>query len=115
MPGAGSIVSAVATAAGQRPVSIGKPSQVLAEALAQVTGIPAEQTMFVGDRVSTDIAMAHAAGMVSVLVLTGVARDGDAHNALADYVIRDLSQLSGFSDELTGCKESPTIPERLET
>lgn len=115
MPGAGSIVSAVATAAGQRPISIGKPSQVLAEALAQMTGIPAKQTMFIGDRVSTDIAMAHAAGMVSVLVLTGVARDGDAHNALADYVIRDLSQLSGLLDELTGCKEASTIPERLET
>jgi 4-nitrophenyl phosphatase len=102
MPGAGSIVAAVATAAQANPVLIGKPSPVMAQALADLTGIPSQETMFVGDRVSTDIAMGHAAGMVTVLVLTGVTGGNDSRNSLADYVIRDLSELPALLGYLRG-------------
>lgn len=95
VPGSGAIVAAVAAAAQAEPFLIGKPSQTLAEALAEATGISAAETVFVGDRVSTDIAMGHQAGMVTVLVLTGVAKLGDPRNSLADYVIKDLTELSG--------------------
>ena len=40
-PGAGAIVAAVATAAEQEPVLLGKPGLALAEVLAAVTGVPA--------------------------------------------------------------------------
>ena len=72
VPGAGSIVAAVATAAETEPVVMGKPGLGLAEVLALTTGIPAEQTIFVGDRISTDVVMGEEAGMITVLVLTGV-------------------------------------------
>lgn len=101
LPGAGAVVAAVATAARQEPVLIGKPSPWLAESLAEWSGIPVSETLFVGDRVSTDIAMGHATGMVTVLVLTGVARAGDAANALADYVIANLGELDRVLDDLT--------------
>lgn len=70
--GAGAIVAAVATATGIPPVLMGKPGLALAEVLAASTAIPAEETLFVGDRLSTDIVMGEAAGMTTVLVMTGV-------------------------------------------
>lgn len=100
MPGAGAIVAAVATAARKEPVLIGKPSQTLAEVLVEVTGVSAGETVFVGDRVSTDIAMGHAAGMATVLVLTGVGEAGDPRNSLADFVISDLAGLATVLDTL---------------
>jgi 4-nitrophenyl phosphatase len=56
LPGAGSLVAAVSAAAEREPVLVGKPSMTLAETLAAVTGVPAAETLFVGDRLSTDIA-----------------------------------------------------------
>jgi ribonucleotide monophosphatase NagD (HAD superfamily) len=49
----------------------------------------------VGDRLTTDMAMADAAGMVGVLVLSGVATTAElAHSAIRPrYVIEDLTQL----------------------
>jgi ribonucleotide monophosphatase NagD (HAD superfamily) len=100
VPGAGAIVAAVVTAAQTEPVLIGKPSQALAEALAEASGIGAAETLFVGDRVSTDIVMGHAAGMVTVLVLTGVTTAAAPKSTPADYIIQDLSELSAILDGL---------------
>ena len=49
----------------------------------------------VGDRLTTDMAMADAAGMVGVLVLSGVATPAElAHSSIRPrYVIEDLTQL----------------------
>ena len=56
---------------------MGKPETALAEALASVTGVPAARTLFVGDRLETDIDMAIAAGMISAMVLTGISTEDD--------------------------------------
>ncbi len=119
VPGAGAIVAAVATAAQTEPILMGKPGLALAEALAAVTGISASQTLFVGDKLSTDIAMGRAAGMVTALVLTGVTSPADLERAraearvggpessprverppLPDYVLNDLGELSALLDRL---------------
>ncbi len=100
VPGSGAIVAAVATAAQTEPVLIGKPSTALAKALEEASGVSPADTVFVGDRVSTDIVMGHEAGMVTVLVLTGVSRVGDPGNSLADYVIKDLTELAGVLERL---------------
>jgi len=109
LPGSGSIVAAVAAAAGAEPVVMGKPGLALAEVLASVTGVPAAQTLFVGDRLSTDIAMGRAAGMVTLLVMTGVTDEDDLRAAagderlehvLPDHVLPDLGGLPGLLDEL---------------
>jgi 4-nitrophenyl phosphatase len=113
VPGAGAIVAAVATAAGREPVFMGKPGLALAETLKAITGIPSSQTLFVGDRLSTDIAMGRAAGMVTALVMTGVTSVADLEtarakgaagraggNALPDYVLVDLSELPALLDRL---------------
>ncbi|MCL5735716.1 MAG: HAD-IIA family hydrolase [Actinobacteria bacterium] len=105
IPGAGAVVAAVATAAQAEPVLIGKPSSVMAGVLAEESGIAPAETIFVGDRVSTDIVMGHAAGMTTVLVLTGVTQGTDPRISLADFVIRDLTELPGILDELAGSGE----------
>jgi HAD superfamily hydrolase (TIGR01450 family) len=72
-PGNGSLVAAVATAAGRGPdVVAGKPESPLYELCAQRLGITVDRVLAVGDRLDTDIAGAVAAGMSSLLVLTGV-------------------------------------------
>jgi 4-nitrophenyl phosphatase len=107
LPGAGSVVAAVATAAQKQPVFMGKPGLALAEVLATVTGVPAGQTLFIGDRVSTDIVMGRRAGMITALVLTGVTDAADLERAriegdedLPDCVLATLADLPALLDLL---------------
>ena len=79
---------------------MGKPGLALAETLAAITGVPPSQTLFIGDRMSTDIAMGREAGMITALVLTGVtsAADLERHRSegrgpLPDHVLTDLGGL----------------------
>ncbi len=108
LPGAGSVVAAVATAAEKEPVFMGKPGLGLAEVLAAVTGVPAAQTLFIGDRMSTDIGMGRRAGMITALVLTGVTSSADLEHArakrsadLPDHVLVTLAGLPALLEELT--------------
>jgi 4-nitrophenyl phosphatase len=70
LPGAGAIVAAVATAAGATPEVAGKPSPAMAELVRHRLG---ERGMVVGDRPSTDGALAEQLGWPFALVLSGVA------------------------------------------
>jgi glycerol-1-phosphatase len=75
-PGAGAIVSAVATAAGRDPVSCGKPSDLFG---ALVRDRIVDGTVWmVGDRLDTDIGLAIRNGWRSILVLTGVTSEGES-------------------------------------
>ncbi len=107
LPGAGSLVAAVSAAAESEPVVVGKPSMTLAETLAAITEVPAAETLFVGDRLSTDIAMAKAAGMMAALTLTGVTTNEDLWRAeitgewvLPDHVLDSLADLPGLLDQM---------------
>ena len=104
-PGAGAVVAAVAAAAEKEPILMGKPAPALEESLAAVTGIPAAQTLFVGDRLGTDILMGSNAGMVTALVLTGITTESDLKEAeaagktpLPDHVLGDLRELPALLD-----------------
>lgn len=97
-PGNGTLVAAVATATGTEPeVVVGKPHPPLYLMGTESLGVEARRTVAVGDRLETDIAGAAAAGMESILVLTGVHGLRDA--ALADpdtkptYVVAHLGEL----------------------
>lgn len=71
-PGNGTLVSAVHTAVGRLAVVAGKPERpIFDEAVAR---FDAHKALFLGDRLDTDIAGAQAAGLESVLVLTGIDR-----------------------------------------
>jgi hypothetical protein len=89
-------VSAVHTAAGRLPLVAGKPEVAIFEEA--VARFGAQNPLFIGDRLDTDILGANRAGIASVLVLTGV--DGAKQLLAADadsrptYILRDLRQLA---------------------
>ncbi len=69
-PGNGTLVAAVRAATGAEPLVAGKPfPPLMSYAIAQCG---AERPLVVGDRLDTDIEGAHALGLPSLLVLTGV-------------------------------------------
>jgi HAD superfamily hydrolase (TIGR01450 family) len=92
-PGTGSIVAAVETASGRRAEFAGKPERHLFEmALAAIGG---GRLAMVGDRVSSDIAGGRAAGLGTVLVLSGTSgrEDAEAADPAPDHVLDDLAGL----------------------
>lgn len=95
LPGNGALVAAVAVATGGRPLSAGKPERALYDEAVRRTR--AERPLVVGDRLDTDIAGAVAAGIDSLLVLSGVAQPEDMltapPRARPSFVAADLSGL----------------------
>lgn len=96
--GAGSMVAAVAVAAGREPdLVIGKPQPLLFEAAAELAGVPVAQAVVIGDGLLTDIRAAIAVGARSILMLTGVTTAADLERAPADArptaVARDAAAL----------------------
>jgi 4-nitrophenyl phosphatase len=73
LPGAGSIVAAVATATGVSPEIIGKPEPAMFRAILEASGVPAGEAVVIGDNPDADVVGAHRAGCAAILVLTGVA------------------------------------------
>lgn len=96
-PGNGSLVAAVAAAAGRDPdVVIGKPEPGLLREAVQRTG--AVRPIMVGDRLDTDVAAGSRAGIPTLLVLTGICSATDAASAQGeqrpDFVAEDLTCLT---------------------
>lgn len=69
-PGNGALVNAVAMATKHRPVVAGKPEPVMFHQAA--ASLHAQSPVVVGDRLDTDIRGGNAAGIPTVLVLTGI-------------------------------------------
>jgi HAD superfamily hydrolase (TIGR01450 family) len=93
-PGTGSILAAVETASGKTAVIGGKPERHLFDlARAQLGG--AERVAMIGDRVSSDIAGGRAAGLATILVLSGTTDEAEAAAAdpAPDHVVADLAAL----------------------
>ena len=72
LPGAGSIVAAITTGAGREPIVTGKPNPFIVELALERMGVKARSALLVGDRLDTDIVAGLAAGVDTLLVLTGV-------------------------------------------
>jgi glycerol 3-phosphatase-2 len=75
VPGNGAAVAAVSMAVGVRPEVAGKPYRPLLDET--IERLQASRPIFVGDRLDTDVAGARAAGVDSMLVLTGSHRGRD--------------------------------------
>lgn len=94
-PGNGTLVSAVHTAVGRLATVAGKPERpIFDEAVAR---FGARHPLFIGDRLDTDIAGAQAAGIDSVLVLTGIDRPKHVLAAPSvsrpTFIVGDLREL----------------------
>lgn len=102
LPGNGSMVAALRVATGRDPLVAGKPQPTLMnDALSRGTFTT---PLVVGDRLDTDIAGAVAAGLPSLMVLTGVSTAGDALRAVPaerpGYLAADLRGLHDDADAL---------------
>ena len=112
IPGAGAIISAIETATGSTPVTIGKPRPVMIQLVMQKYALQPEQVAVIGDRLDTDIVCARRAGVAALLVTTGVTTLQQARRAKGelrpDAVFPDLTSFAEMALE-----NSPSSP--LET
>lgn len=99
VPGGGSLLAAVATAAGVHPLVAGKPHQPMADLVAdrlggEVGSDGIGHTVLVGDRPSTDGLMAVRLGVPFALVLSGVTLADDPDDGVDPAaVVADLASL----------------------
>jgi ribonucleotide monophosphatase NagD (HAD superfamily) len=71
-PDAAAVVAAIEACTGVTcQANLGKPGAEMLQTTLGMLGLAADRCVMIGDRLSTDIAMAAAAGMDSALVLTG--------------------------------------------
>ncbi len=77
VPGSGAVEAAVSRAAGREPVVVGKPSEYAGKAVLNALGTRADETVFVGDRLDTDIELGESVGATTAVVLTGVSDEDD--------------------------------------
>ncbi|WP_245633073.1 HAD-IIA family hydrolase [Luteipulveratus mongoliensis] len=96
-PGNGTLVAAVSAAVRSEPEVVGKPGPAMYELAARRLGAEPRRLLGIGDRLETDIAGAHAAGMPAMLVLTGVHGPEDLivaeRTTRPEYVGADLRTL----------------------
>ncbi len=75
LPGNGAMVAALVTATGRHPRVAGKPGRPLLDGAIALSG--SRRPLVVGDRLDTDIEAAAAAGLASLMPLTGVSTAAD--------------------------------------
>jgi len=106
IPDAAGVIAALEATTGRSVDEVvGKPSLLIVGAALERLGLPADRCAIVGDRLETDMAMGRAAGLTTILTLTGVttrealaaSRDGPAFviDSLADLPALDVRLAQG--------------------
>ncbi|MCQ2133520.1 MAG: HAD-IIA family hydrolase [Bacteroidales bacterium] len=104
----GSLQKCIEHATGRKPdIVLGKPDPTMLQGIMHKHGLKPEEIAMVGDRIYTDTAMAHNAGAVGVLVLSGettletaqkVAEDARTNPAPEffppDFVVENVAELA---------------------
>jgi HAD superfamily hydrolase (TIGR01450 family) len=104
LPDCAAMLAAIEACTGARAEAVtGKPSEHMVGAVLGRLGLPAADTAMVGDRLTTDVAMAERTGMAGVLVLSGVTGRDDLERSdvRPRYVVDDLTQLLPRHTQLT--------------
>ncbi len=111
IPGAGALIAAVRACVDAAPVCVGKPSPGMFEMAISLIGVPAGESLVVGDNLAADIAGGAAAGAQTALLLSGVTTldghvpseqgspGGCAGAPRPDFVFPGLPELSEFLRE----------------
>jgi 4-nitrophenyl phosphatase len=95
LPGAGAILAAIQAATDVAPIVIGKPERAMFDVAVDRLQSNRQETAMLGDRLDTDIEGAQAAGLRSILVLTGVSsRESLEHSKIQpEFVAENLETL----------------------
>lgn len=97
LPGAGAFLALLEAANGVTPTVVGKPGVIMFEDAVRQLGGSKENTAMVGDRLNTDIAGGKAAGLHTILVLSGISTREDlahANGSKPDFVFADIAELT---------------------
>lgn len=106
----GSVCKMIEHATGRGPdVVCGKPAPGMLAGVLRRHSLRADEVAVVGDRLYTDIAMAHAAGAVGVLVLTGETTRAQVEAAAdrPDFVVENVMELADLLAE--GVRNRPAL------
>ena len=95
IPDCGAMTALITASTGVTPKVIGKPNREIIDAMFRKKPVRRDQVAMVGDRLYTDIVMGHNAGVTSVLVLSGEAKESDipAAPVQPDHVAGGLGAL----------------------
>lgn len=112
LPGAGATVGAIKGMIRREPDAIiGKPHSIMLEMALTAMQLSAEECVVIGDSLTTDIAMASAHGILSILVLSGNTQPGQLRGEdfpEPDAIIESLacvpSVLLGSISRMTECE-----------
>lgn len=104
----GSVCAALKAATGREPDAVlGKPDPRMLRGLLQREELRPEELAMVGDRLSTDMAMARRAGALGVLVLTGEATAAEAARLQPppDLMVADIAEFGEMLEAARGGKK----------
>lgn len=95
VPDCGSVCEMLYRATGRRPVVIGKPEPLMPQLAMLESGISAQETLLIGDRIYTDIASGANALIDTLLVLSGETKEEDLPDARPQpsFVLPDVAAL----------------------
>jgi len=96
----GSITAALEKAAGRGPQAVlGKPDPAMLRGILHRHSLEPENLAMIGDRLYTDMTMAHRAGILGILVLTGeaTAAEAEKHIPQPDLIVPTLKE---FGEQL---------------
>lgn len=105
IPGAGSILAFLVAATDVEPIVVGKPEPIMIEQSLRMLGARPEETAMLGDRLDTDILGGHRAGILTIMLLTGISTEAEAAacDAPPDLIFDDLPTLiSVWAEALDG-------------
>ncbi|KAM0787892.1 hypothetical protein ACM66B_003942 [Microbotryomycetes sp. NB124-2] len=95
LPGEGAIATTLLSVPGVQSVVVGKPNQPLLDVVHRALKFDPSRTVFVGDRLETDVLFGKRAGLSTLLVWTGQSKKHDLIGLPAD-------QLPTFTAESVG-------------
>lgn len=95
LPGAGALLALLTAATSVEPEIVGKPQKLIFEHALRRLGSEKKETAMVGDRLTTDVAGAKAAGLWAILLLSGIAAAEDIQHLpyQPDFVFEDIREL----------------------
>lgn len=102
LPGAGSFLAFLEAATGCEATIVGKPGGILFAAALERLQAPAAETAMVGDRLETDILGGRAAGLHTILLLSGVTsrRSLSESKIQPDFVLSDIAALTAYLESM---------------
>lgn len=95
IPDIGTMIALFEKATNRSPKVIGKPNKEMVESALLKLALPPNQVAMVGDRLYTDMKMAHDFGLISILVLSGETKEEDLSNISPkpDYIFKSIREV----------------------